>query len=169
MITAICMFKAIHYCLLDVFKNFRNKCIRIYKLHSACFLPAPGLALQTCQKNTGVKLELLTNIITLLMVERGITGGICHAMHRYAKASYKYIKNYNENIASSCLVYLDANNLYGWSMCQNLSVNGFEWVEDLSQFNEDFINDYDEKGDEGYFLEVEIQYPKYLFSFHNDL
>ena len=103
------------------------------------------------------------------MVERGITGGICHALHRYAKASYKYIKNYNENTASSCLVYLDANNLYGWSMCQNLSVNGFEWVEDLSQFNEDFINDYDEKGDEGYFLEVEIQYPKYLFSFHNDL
>ena len=61
------------------------------------------------------------------------------ATHRYTKANNKYKKNYNKNIESSYIEYLDANNLYGWEMSQKLPVNGFRWVEDLSQFNEDFI------------------------------
>ena len=61
----------------------------------------------------GVKLELLTDIDMLLMVEKGIRGRICYAIHRSAKANNKYIKNYNKNIISSYLIYLDANNLYG--------------------------------------------------------
>ena len=63
----------------------------------------------------------------LLMVEKGIRGGICHAIHRYAKANNKYMKNYNKNIELSYLMYLDANNLYGWAMFQKLPVNGFKW------------------------------------------
>ena len=63
----------------------------------------------------------------LMMVEKGIRGGICHAIHRYAKANNKYTKNYNKNIASSYLMYLDENNLYGWAMFQKLPVNGFKW------------------------------------------
>ena len=55
----------------------------------------------------------------LLMVEKAIRGGICHAIHRYAKTNNKYIKNYDNNIESSYLMYLDANNLYGWAMSQN--------------------------------------------------
>ena len=66
-------------------------------------------------------------------------------------------------------MYLDANNLYGWAMSQKLPVNGFEWVEDLSQFKEDFIKNYDENSDKGYFLEVDVEYPKNLFSLHSDL
>ena len=54
-------------------------------------------------------------------------------------------------------------------MSQKRLVNGFEWVEDLSQFNEDFIKDYDENIDEGYFLEVDVEYLKKLFGLHNDL
>ena len=69
------------------------------------------------------------------MVEKGIRGGICHAIHRCAKANNKYMKNYDKNIESSYLMYLDANNLYGWAMFQKLPVNRFEWVEKLSQFN----------------------------------
>ena len=99
--------------LADVFENFRNKCIEIYELDPAHFLSAPGLAWQACLKKTGVKLELLTDIDMLLMVEKGIRGGICYAIHRSAKANNKYIKNYNKNIISSYLIYLDANNLYG--------------------------------------------------------
>ena len=132
-------------------------------------MSAPGLAWQACLKKTGVKLELLTDIDMLLMVEKGIRGGICHAIHRYAKANIKYINNYDKNTASSCLVYLDANNLYGWTMSQKLPMNGFECVEELSEFNEDFIKDYDENSDEGYFLEVDVEYPQKLFSLHNDL
>ena len=84
--------------LADVFENFRNKCIEIYELDPAHFLSAPGLAWQACLKKTGVELELLTGVDILLIVEKGIRGGICHTIHRYAKANKKYVKNYNKNI-----------------------------------------------------------------------
>ena len=75
--------------LADVFENFRNKCIKIYELDPAHFLSAPGLAWQACSKKTKVELELLTNIDMLLMVEKGIRGGICQAIHSHAKANNK--------------------------------------------------------------------------------
>ena len=65
----------------------------------------------------------------LLMVEKGTRGGICQAIHRYAKANNKYMKNYDKNIESSYIEYLDANNLYGWAMSQKLPVKGFKWVK----------------------------------------
>ena len=54
-------------------------------------------------------------------------------------------------------------------MSQKLPVNKFEWIEDSSQFNEDIIKHYNEKSDEGYFLEVDVQYPEKLHEPHNDL
>ena len=105
----------------------------------------------------------------LLMVQKGIRGGICQAIHRYAKANNKYMKNYDKSIESSFIEYLDANNLYGWAMSQKLPVNGFKWVKNLSQFNESFIRNYDENSDIGYFLEVDIDYLKELFNLHKDL
>ena len=65
----------------------------------------------------------------LLIVEEGIKGGICHSIHRYAKANNKYMKNYNNNEESSYIQYLDANNLYGWPMSKKLPVNGFKWID----------------------------------------
>ena len=73
----------------------------------------------------------------LLIVEKGIRDGICHSVHKYAKANNKYMKNYDKNKESSYLEYLDANNLYAWAMSKKLPVNGFEQIEDLSQFKED--------------------------------
>ena len=77
----------------------------------------------------------------LLMVEEGIRGGMCQAVYKYAKANNKYMKNYNKNIDSSYLEYVDANNLYGWEMSQKIPVDGFKWVEkdDLSKFDDSFI------------------------------
>ena len=66
-------------------------------------------------------------------------------------------------------LYLDENSLHGWAVSQKLPVKGFESVKELSEFNKDFIKDYDENSDEGYFLEVDVEYPKNLFSLHNDL
>ena len=132
-------------------------------------LYAPGLAWQACLKKTKVELELLANIDMLLMVEKGIRGGIYQEIHRYTKANKKYVKSYVKSIESSFIEYLVANNLYGWTMPQKLPKNGFKWVKNLSQFNESFIGNYDENSDIGYFLKVDINYREKLFNLHKDL
>ena len=76
---------------------------------------------------------------------------------------------FDKDVISLYLMYLDANNLYGWAMSQKLPVNGFKWVEKLSRFNKSLIRDYDENSDIGYFLEVDIDYPEKLFNPHKDL
>ena len=96
--------------LADVFENFRNKCLEVYELDPAHFLSLPGLTWQACLKKTNIELELLTDYDMLLMVEEGIRGGICHSIHRYAKANNKYMNNYDKNKESSFIQYLDANN-----------------------------------------------------------
>ena len=73
-----------------------------------------------------MKLELLINVGMLLMVEKEIRGGICHAIYRYAKANSKYMNNYDKNKESSYIQYLNANNLYGLVMSLKLSVDGFK-------------------------------------------
>ena len=65
-----------------------------------------------------MKLELLADVDMLLMVKEGVTGGICHAIHRYTKLNGKYMKNYDKNKESSYIRYLDARNFYGWAMSQ---------------------------------------------------
>ena len=79
------------------------------------------------------------------------------------------MKDYNKNIESSYIQYLDANNLYGWAMSQKLPVNDFKWIEDTSKINEDFINNYYENSKKGYILEVDVKYPKKLHDLHSDL
>ena len=86
------------------------------------------------------------------MVEKGIRGGICHSICRYAKANNKYMKDYDKNKESSYVEYWDVNNSYGWAMLQKFPVNNSECIKDTSQFNEDFITNYNEESDEGYFL-----------------
>ena len=112
-----------------MFENFRDKCIETYKLDPAYFLSATGLFWQACLRRTEVKLELLTDNEMLMMFEKGIRGRMCHAIYRYAMANNKYTKNYNKNIESSYLMYLDANNLYGWAMSQKLPLGGFKWIK----------------------------------------
>ena len=73
----------------------------------------------------------------LLMVEDGIRGGICQAIHRYVKANNKYMNNYDQNIESLYLMYLDANNLYAWAMILKFSINGFKWVENYQNLMRD--------------------------------
>ena len=157
--------------LADVFENFRDMCIKEYELDPAHFLSLPGLAWQACLKKTNIELELLTDNDMLLMVEEGIRGGICHSMHRYPKANNKYMKNNNNNEESSCIQYLDANNLYGWAMSKKLPVNGFKWLhrDKINEINEDFIKNYDANIDKGYIFEVDVKYPKRLHELHRDL
>ena len=105
----------------------------------------------------------------LLMVEKGIRGGICQAMYRYAAANNTYIKSYDKDIECSYIIYLDINNLYGWEMSQKLPLDGFEWVENTSKFSKMFIKNYDENSDERYILEVDVECTKRLHNLHSDL
>ena len=125
----------------------------------------------TLLKKTNVGLELLTDYDMLLMVKEGIRGGICHSIHRYAKANNKYIKNYNNNEESSYIQYLDNNNLYGWAMSKKLPVNGFRWLDSdkINETNEVFIKNYNENNNKGYIFEVDVRYPKRLHDLHSDL
>ena len=79
------------------------------------------------------------------------------------------MKDYDKNKESSYIQYWNVTNLYGWAMSQKLPVNHSEWIKDTSQFNEDFIKNYNEESDELYFLEVDVQYLEKLHELHNDL
>ena len=70
----------------------------------------------------------------LLMFEKGIRGGMCQALCRYAKANNKYMNNYDKNKESSYLKYLDANNLYGWAMCKKLPVGNFKRLDNEDRY-----------------------------------
>ena len=154
--------------LADVFENFRDMCLKEYELDPAHFLSLPGLAWQARLKKSNIELELLTDYDMLLMVEEGIRGGICHSIHRYAKADNKYMKSYNNNEESSYIQYLDVNNLYGWAMSKKLPTNGFKWL-DSNKIIEELIKNYNENDIKGYILEVGVKYPKRLHKLHSDL
>ena len=100
------------------------------------------------------------------MVKKGIRGGICHAIRRYAKADNKYMKDYIKDEEESVLEYLEANNLYGGAMSEPLPVDGFDWVE--YKIDEDFIKKYDQNSSKGYILKVDVEYPKNLHDLHSD-
>ena len=157
--------------LANVFENFRKKtCIKTYELDPAYFISLPGLAWQACLKKAGVELELLTDYDMLLMIEESRRGGICHAVHRYAKANNKYMKNYDKSKGSSYIQYLNTNNLYDAAMYEKLPINGFKWVNDISGINKKFVKSYDKKNsDKGYILELDVDYPSKLHKLHSDM
>ena len=151
--------------LANLFEQFRRVCMDNYGLDPAHFYTAPGLAWKACLKFTGVKLELLKDMDMLLMFEHGIREGITQSVHRHAVANNKYMEDYDSSSPSIYLQYLDANNLYGWAMSQNLPVGGFRWVdcEDINIFELVKV-----KG-KGYLLKVDVSYPEELHDHHNDL
>ena len=153
--------------LADVMENFRKLCEKHYELDPAHFFTIPGMAWDAMLKITGIELELLKDgqIEMLLMIEKGIRGGISNAFKRYAKANNKFMKNFDPELKSSFIVYLDANNLYGWAMSKPLPVGGFEWMSEKELENwEEFV---EEEG-VGCILEVDLEYPAELHDFHND-
>ena len=159
--------------LADVFEKFRSTCMKHYKLDPAHYYTSPGLAWDACLKLTGQNLELLTDYDMLMMFERGIRGGITHISKRYSEANNKYMKNYNPEKKSKFIQYLDANNLYGWAMSQNLPTHGFKWMKDLTLEKVDEIletinSSMSNTGKKGYIFEVDLKYPTHLWDEHND-
>ena len=152
--------------LTDVFESFRNTAINDYKLDPANdYITLPSYAWDAMLYKTNIKLEQLTDPDMYLFCERGIRGGTSMISHRYAKANNKYIKNYDENIKSSYIMYLDANNLYGGAMCEKMPYGKFKWI---NNFDERFIKNYNANGDKGCFVECDLEYPAELHNLHND-
>ena len=152
--------------LADVFENFRDVCQENYGLDPAWYYTAPGLAWDAALKVTKVELELLADPDMLLMIEKGIRGGVSMISTRYGKASSPYMgDSYDPNRPTKYISYLDANNLYGWAMCKPLPTHGLEWMV------QDELNNWKKLSDNegtGCILEVDLEYPKELHDLHND-
>ena len=103
------------------------------------------------------------------MVEEGIRGGLCQAIHHYETANNKYMKNFNKDIISSCLEYLDANNLHGWAVSKKLPIGKFKWTKKLSIYTEEAVKMYDQNSKYGAILEVDVEYPIMERIKHKDL
>ena len=159
--------------LADVFENFRKTCLKHYNLDPAHYYTSPGLAWDACLKETGQQLQLLHDYDMLMMFERGIRGGISHISKRYAEATNKYMVGYDPNKESTFIQYLDANNLYGWAMSQQLPTHGFKWMHNLTKETvmvilEKANHSMSNLGRKGYIFEVDLEYPKKLWDSHND-
>ena len=154
--------------LADIFENFRDLCLKIYKLDPVYYFTAPGLAWDACLKMTNIQLELLSDVNMLLMFEKGIRGGISIISNRYGEANNKYMKDYDKNKDSKYLMYLDANNLYGCAMSEKLPTHGFKWLtsgEMENLYNNQIVQEWERIP---CILEVDLKYPENLHDPHND-
>ena len=153
--------------LTDVFENFRNTCMQYYGLDPCHYFTSPGLSWDAMLKMTKVKLELMTDINMYQFIEKGMHGGVSYIANRYGKANNKYMKGYDEKKPSKYIMYLDANNLYGWAMSKYLPYGSFKWLSNEELNNID-LGKYKEDSNDGLILEVDLEYPKDLHELHND-
>ena len=116
--------------LADVFKSFRKTCLQYYKLDPCHYFTSLGLSWEAMLKMTNIKLELMTDVNMFQFIEKGMLGGASYIANRYGTANNKYMNKYNEKAPSKYIMYLDANNLYGWAMSQYLPTGNFRWMTD---------------------------------------
>ena len=153
--------------LTDVFENFRKTCLEYYKLDPCHYFTSPGLSWDAMLKMTDIKLELMTDVDMFQFIEKGLRDGISYIANRYGKANNKYMKDYKKDKPSKYIMYLDANNLYGWAMSQYLPTGGFKWLKQNKIDNLD-LKKYDKENKKGIILEVDLEYPEKLHDLHND-
>lgn len=154
--------------LADIFEKFRVTCKKNYKLDPAFYITAPSLSFDAMLLITNIQLELVSDLEIVKMIQSGIRGGLCMCSHRYAKANHKYMDSYDDSQPEKYIVYLDCNNLYGFSMCQYLPFSEFRFLSSEEIHDIDFVNTPDTSL-WGYILEVDLLYPENLHFEHNDL
>ncbi|GFU49025.1 uncharacterized protein TNCV_2333171 [Trichonephila clavipes] len=152
--------------LTDLFENFRKICMQTYKLDPCWYFTTPALSWDAMLLHTKVAIELFTDYDMLLFIEKGVRGGISQCCNRYAIANNRYMSNFNPDDEIKYLMYLDANNLYGYAMSKYLPLKDFVWSDnDLTE--QDILNLSDESV-VGYILEVDLEYPSDLHDKHSD-
>ena len=153
--------------LTDVFDNFRKTCMQYYKLDPCHYFTSPGLSWDAMLKMTNIKLELMTDIDMFQFIEKGMRGGVSYIANRYGNANNKYMKEYDGKAPSKYIMYLDANNLYGWAMSQYLPTGNFKWMTD-KEISKIDLGKYKADGRNGLILEVDPEYPQELHDMHNN-
>ena len=153
--------------LADVFENFRDLCLESYHLDPAHFYTSPGLAWEAMLKMTKVKLQLLDDIDMVLMIEKGVRGGVSMISKKYAKANNPMVSGYDPSKPKSWITYLDMNNLYGTSMSEPLPEKDFDWLTNEQIENFDAIKVPDDS-ETGYIVECDLLYPTHLHDEHSD-
>ncbi|GFX16525.1 uncharacterized protein TNCV_22961 [Trichonephila clavipes] len=140
--------------------------MQTYKLDPCWYFTTPALSWDAMLLHTKVAIELFTDYDMLLFIEKGVRGGISQCCNRYAIANNRYMSNFNPDDEIKYLMYLDANNLYGYAMSKYLPLKDFVWSDnDLTE--QDILNLSDES-DVGYILEVDLEYPSDLHDKHSD-
>ena len=156
--------------LADIFENFRDVCLENYEIDPAYYITSPSLFWDAMLKQTKVELELLSDIDMYYFFKRMIRGGISMVSTRYAKANNPYMEDlFNSEEETSYIIYLDKNNLYGYIMVDKLPYSDFKWLtnEELDYlFNNQSKEEWEKTP---CVLEVDLEYPKELHDFHNDL
>lgn len=155
------------YLLTDIFENFRAVCKKNYHLDPAFYLTAPSLSFDAMLLKTGVELELLSDLEIIRLVQKGVRGGICLCSTRLARANNSYMDDYDETKSDSFLLYIDCNNLYGYSMCQSLPISDFRFLQQYEIDRLQIMNMSDD-AEYGFILEVDLLYPEELHCTHND-
>ena len=152
--------------LADVFKNFRKICMQYYEQDPCHYFTSPELSWDAMLKMTDIKLELIIHIDMFQFIGKGMRGGLSYIADRYGKANNKYMKEYDEKAPSKYIMYMDANNLYGWAMSQYLPTDGFRWLRE-KEINKIDLAKYKEDSKKGVILEVDLEYPQELHDLHN--
>ena len=154
--------------LAEIFENFRNVCLKHYELDPAHYYTSPGLSWDALLKFSKQKLELLSDINTIQFIESGIRGGVSMISHRHSIANNKYMmKNYDPDNEIKSINYLDANNLYGWAMCEPLPVGNFKMYDNNLNEKIKQLENWKSCNRKGYIIEVDLEYPKELHDLHN--
>ena len=154
--------------LADVFESFRAATITNFGLDPAYYVSAPQLSWDCMMKMTGCELTLLNDPAMFEIMNRNLRGGVSMIMKRHAQANNKYMGDaFDPNKSSSYIMYLDANNLYGWAMSESLPYDDFQWLSaEECQAIDWRVQTEDQEY--GYFVECDLVYPDELHDAHND-
>ena len=150
--------------LADIFEKFRNNSSKNYGLWPSHYLSTRALSWDAMLNIKKVKLELISDLCLYILFEKGMRGGVSYVSNRYSKASNKYLKTYDPKQEFKHLIYLNANNLYGYIITYFFPISGFKWVYPR-QF---YSNKYTSNSSKVFVLEVGYEYPKELREWHND-
>ena len=158
----------VHLC--DVFEEFRNTCLKHYKLDPLWFYTAPSLAWNAMLKKTRVELKLISDHEVLEFFESQMRGGVSTVFHRHAEANNKYLDSYDSEKPSSYIAYLDANNLYGWAMSKALPIGNFKFLKgkEKEEIFRELERGYRPLENIGRVFEVDLEYPRELHDSHDD-